>query len=194
MFTPYIVIISTSLLTIFGLNWLLGSYSVWYCLILTLLNFVLVVGVDGLFAFLIHSLPMRFFSPYKKFFKTNSAELKFYEFTRIKRWKDYVMELDGLGSFKKNKIDTTDPSYLLRFLQENCCGEIIHYFCLISGLANLIFLNYSFLTISLPIVIINAILNIPPIFIQRYNRPKLLRIYEIKSKRFENISVWECNK
>lgn len=182
MLAPYIIIICLGLLFTFTFNVIFTSLSVIYCLIVTLANFVVVLGVDALFAFLIHSLPKKIFSPYIKIFKTTAGEHTFYEKIGILKWKEYVAELGGLGKFKKNKVARTDSEYLFRFLQENCCGEIIHYFCILAGFANLLFLNHYFLNFSLPIIIINAILNTPPIFIQRYNRPRLLRVYELKCR------------
>ncbi|MEG2014496.1 MAG: hypothetical protein RR086_02080, partial [Clostridia bacterium] len=177
------IIMGIGLTAIITLNTIFAQLSFWYCLIVSLLNFICVFAMDGLFAFVIHKIPMKHFSPYKKIFLTSAREHTFYEKIKIRKWKDYIMELDSWGNFKKDKIGSTDPQYMLRFLQENCCGEIIHYFCLISGVANLIFLNYHFLNFSLPIIIVNLILNIPPIFIQRYNRPKLLHIYELKQPK-----------
>ena len=49
-----------------------------------------------------------------------------------------------------------------------------------SGQSNL------FLTVALPVAIVNAILILLPAFVLRYNLPKLIRLYEFKRKQKEN--------
>ena len=93
--------------------------------------------------------------------------------------------------FRKNKIeDPKNPEYLRRFILEACYGVIIHYvslplsfiimlfdFKMYTGESNL------FLTVALPVAIVNAVLIVLPAFILRYNLPKLIRLYEISLKR-----------
>ena len=52
---------------------------------------------------------------------------------------------------------------------------------------------YLLLMIMLPLMIINFVLNIPPVLIQRLNRPKLLRIYELELKK-NSLKGQSCNK
>lgn len=191
MLAPYIIIICGGLFSIILLNTLLTTLGIWYCIIITMLNFVLVLGVDIIIAWFIHSLPIKWFSPTKRIFKVYNWENKFYGNIGINKWKGYVAELGGLGKFRKNKVRALESSFMLRFLQESCCGEIIHGFCVIAGLANLVLINYHFLNFALPVVLVNAFLHIPPILIQRYNRPRLLRVYTLAKRREEKATFDE---
>lgn len=183
MLAPYIIIIVVGLFLTCLFNALFSGLTLLTCLILTMLNFILVLGVDIVIALSIHALPIKWFSPYKKIFNVKKAEVKFYEKIKIRKWKSYVADLGGIGNFSKKKLQGTESEYLLRFLQEGCCGEIIHYFCVIAGVSNLLFINHWFLNFSLPIISVNAFLNLLPIFIQRYNRPKFLFVYEKKKEK-----------
>lgn len=131
--------------------------------------------IDGICAYLIHELPDRWFDTNKKMFKVGKKERKFYDYLHIKNWKDKVWELGGMGGFRKNKIkDANDPEYLKQFIIESNKGIIIHFAGLIVGFVLLFIIPYEYiLTISLPVCIVNLVLNILPIFVLRYNIPKL---------------------
>ena len=94
-------------------------------------------------------------------------------------------------SFRKNKISNpNDPEYLKRYILEACYGVIIHYvsvpFSFLIMLCD--YKMYSgnsimFLTIALPVAIVNAVLILLPAFILKHNLPKLIRLYEFKSRQ-----------
>jgi hypothetical protein len=175
----YMSIIGISVVILSIVNIVLGS-NIWglneWWIIAILVGCVIVeFAIDGLMAYLIHELPDKWFEPDKKLYKVSKKERKFYNFLRIKKWKDKVWELGGLGGFRKNKIvDANDYNYLKQFIIESNKGIVIHWAGIVMGCALMLIIPVEYiLTVSLPVCVVNAILNIMPIFVLRYNIPKL---------------------
>ena len=138
-------------------------------------------ALDGLFAFLVHIMPNKWFEIDKKFYNVSNGERKFYEKIKIRKWKDKVWELGGLGGFSKKSLQSSnDKEYLKRFLIESNKGVLTHIFGCFVGFALIpIYLPFSCIwSISFPIAIVNLILNLPSLIILRYNTPKLLAGYK----------------
>lgn len=172
-----VIWISVAILSI--INIVLGTnvwgLNEWWCIAILSGSAVLEFAIDGLMAYVIHELPDKWFDLNKKIYKVGKKERKFYDFLHIKKWKDKVWELGGLGGFRKNKIaDCNDPQYLKQFIIESNKGVIIHWAGIVVGFVLLLIIPVEFIfTISLPVCIVNMILNILPIFVLRYNTPKL---------------------
>ena len=90
------------------------------------------------------------------------------------------------GFSKKHIKDPNDPEYIKTFIVECNKGTVEHFVSIFAGfLCIFIFpLKYA-LVIGVPVAIINVILNILPIFILRYNIPKL----KVVLKRAERVSA-----
>lgn len=141
---------------------------------------IAICGFSSAFIMLItRILPKKVFNPYRKRYKTFNKESNFYNKIGIKKWKDKVPELGKIGGFAKNKLNSpNDPGYLYRFLTEICIAESLHTLSIIMGALIFFILPPKYLlTIALPIFLINGILHILPVLIQRYLRPKMLKIY-----------------
>ena len=90
-------------------------------------------------------------------------------------------EIGHFTGFRKNKIaDPKSVEYLDRFLLEACYGELGHFWSVFLGFATLLLGFIPFfpkmslwLSISIPVAIINALMNLPSLFILRYNSYKL---------------------
>ena len=159
----------------------------WYLTILFVFaSIIYVIIIDGLTATIVHHLPKKIADPYR--FKTKKWEKKFFNFIKIKKWKDYIPEIgEATVDFAKDKLQTnSDSSYLYLFLIEMGYAEIIHIVSFFTGflIIFLIPLRYA-LFIGLPVGIINIIFNLLSALIQRYNRPKLLIVYERTKKKEE---------
>ena len=126
--------------------------------------------------------------PPKKRFKVSDKEKQLYLKLKIKNWKDKVPELGKLEGFSKSKIaDPKNPDYIFKFLTETCIAESLHFLSIVFGL--LIFFivpSKFFIIISLPIFLLNTILHLLPIIIQRYIRPKFLKIYNHLNERYKD--------
>ena len=174
------------------LNIILNNTEPWYVYILyTVVLTIMAVLIDGIVAWIIRSLPEKYFDYHKKVFTTSEKEKKFYKIIDVKRWKEKVLELGMFTSFRKNKIsDPNNPEYLKRYILEACYGVIIHYISVPFGFLIMLcdYKMYSsnsniFLTIGLPVALVNAVLILLPAFVLKYNLPKLIRLYEYKNKK-----------
>lgn len=148
----------------------------WNALGITALCTVCVVVIDGLTATLARLLPASFAEHTKRMFQVSAKEKAFYEHIRIRRWKERIPELGHCTGFRKNKIaKPKDEAYLNRFLMEICYGEIGHFFSCITGFCTLFLCLYekSWLEMALWVSIVNAVLNVLPLFVLRYNSYKL---------------------
>lgn len=163
----------------------------WLYIILVVAFTVLVILLDGVVAFIIRKLPEKWFSQNKGIYKTAKWEMKFYNFLKVQKWKDHVPELGSFTGFHKNKVvDPFDNDYIARFILEARYGVAIHYF---SAPASFLILLADYrlytgqsniwLTIALPVALVNVVLILLPAFILKYNLPKLVRIYDANLRK-----------
>lgn len=158
----------------------------WVYILFTIGFTIMAVVIDGIVAFAIRKMPEKWFEKNRGIFKTGERELAFYEFLRVKKWKDYVPELGCFTGFHKNKLaNPFDNKYIWRFIIESRYGVAIHFYSVPTSFLLLLldWRMYSgesniWLTIGLPVAIVNAILIVLPAFILKYNLPRLLRIYD----------------
>ena len=88
-----------------------------------------------------------------------------------------------LVGFNKTEIgEIQNNSHILKFMEETVYAEYIHILSTLIGILVAFVETDLFLFISLPYIIGNFIINLMPIIVQRYNRPKLMILYE-RNKR-----------
>lgn len=158
---------------------------------LYLLLAVAICGImAGIITLITRILPAKVFSPYRHRYKVSSKENKFYNKLKIKKWKDKIPELGKLSGFAKTEIaEPNNPQYIFKFLTENCIAEALHFYSIVAGLLVFVFLPREYVfTIGLPIFFLNMLLHIMPIFVQRYLRPKFLKIYNRLISQNEKIN------
>ena len=187
--TVCVLIISASLFFIFSTNF-------FYLLGFTAIAAVLSIVVDALVATVCRLLPERFANHESKVYTVSAKEKSVFEKLKIRKWKDKVPEIGHFTGFRKNKIaDPKSVEYLERFLLEACYGEMGHFWSLFFGFSLLLLGFIPFfptmslwLAISLPVAIINIFLNLPSLFILRYNSYKLeiLRKSNLKKQQRAN--------
>lgn len=161
----------------------------WYFVSLWVLgSVVLVIIIDGITAAVIHKMPEKLFIPER--FKERKGERGFFNFIRIKKWKDKIPEIGELTcDFSKSNInDPNDPKYIYKFLIEMGYAEAIHFISCLTGVLIILLVAFTLplkamLSISLPVIIINSGYNIISALIQRYNRPKLYKLYIRKTRQ-----------
>ncbi len=147
----------------------------------TALAVIVSILLDGLCAYALRQIPERKLNHESFWFKERAWERKFYEKTLIRKWKDIIPELGGvLKYFDKSHVKPQiDSKYIKKFIAETCYGEIMHLLAIFVAPAILFILPPRFLlTVSLPVLVVNILLQIPPIMVQRYNRPKLVLAYK----------------
>lgn len=172
----YLSIISTASLFIGVSTALIFKVSFFASFGCTWLAILAVVVVDALTATLCRLLPGKCANPEKKVFNVSNKEKRFYEKLKIRKWKDLVPEIGQFTGFRKNQIvDPKSVEYLDRFLAEICYGEIGHIVSVFTGFLILwLFPSTGFwISIALSVAVINALMNLPSLFILRYNSYKL---------------------
>lgn len=162
------------------------GFSVSYAVLATIINTVAVIVLDGIFALFIRRIfPERWFNHENKFFTVSLKEKKFYEKIGIKSWKDKIPELGGFTKLKKSKIENPySNEYLSRYLLEACYGVIIHIVTAFTGFLIIFICPLEFwLCFGFPVAFVNAVLNVLPVFVLRYNTYKLKILFKRNEKR-----------
>lgn len=143
-------------------------------------------GLDLIISLVVVLLPKRFFHPFSKAYQTYAFEKKWYQSLKIKLWKDKIPIGKGplLVGFAKNKVEQTNNNeYVLRFLTDSCRAEVMHW---ISAFMPFLFVAFRYpnfyFSIGIYIAFVNFVLQIMPVMVQRYNRPKLKALYERNKK------------
>ncbi len=171
-----IVAIITSLITSFCFE-----ISFIYVFGVMWLGIILVIAIDGITSAICRFLPKGCANFNSKIYLVSKKEKKFYDNIKIKSWKEKIPEIGHLTGFRKNKvIDPKNKDYIHRFLTEICYGELGHFISQFTGLLLLLlpFFKPIWVILCIVIVAVNAILNLLPLFVLRYNSYALLRVYE----------------
>ena len=178
----YGIVILGSDILILLLNWLLrggGLPELGKAALAVFGGTVLVIAIDGLFAFLIRRLPEKWFAPGARLFHVGKKERDLLGKLGVKRWKHLVPELGFLSGFPKDRIGgTRDGAHIARFLLESNYGVAIH---LENALCGLFLPAFPFLrrfAVWFPIFFVNLFLSFLPAMILRYNTPPLRRLYK----------------
>lgn len=199
----YLCIIGISMVIIMSFNILFNltkfGITPTYVVLGTILGVIFSIAIDGLVAFLIRQIPERKFNPFAKFFREGKYERKFYEKTNIRNWKDLIPELGKtLKYFDKTQV-TQKPTaeYMMKFLKETCYAEVMHLAIIPAAfILGLIFPFKYFWCLSFPIILVNIFLQILPVFVQRYTRPKLVKAYQrmLKYEDFNKEKIDEAKE
>lgn len=185
-----IILVSTVIIAVPNIIFRPGGEQWYIYLIMTIAAVIASFLIDGLVAFIGRRLPKKWMNPNYKIFHTSEREMKFYEAIGVRKWKDKVPELGGFTSFHKNKLrDPWNNEYVERYMLEVCYGVIIHLFSPFFGFL-IVLLDYKmytgwswmWLTIMIPVAIVNGILILAPAFILKYNLPKLKMLWDINMK------------
>lgn len=185
MFRYYIISIIAAMAVIFGANAAFvvphGEISYLSVLAYTVLAVAVAFAADAIAALVSRYLiPKKFYDPLAKRFRCHKKEKKLYVKLGIRKWKDKIPETGGLlvGFQKKKALDLHDNEYIYKFMQETCYAEVMHAWSVPLGFITLAFCPAPLrLTVALPVAIVNAILQLLPVAVQRFIRPQLLRVY-----------------
>ena len=203
MFRYYIIAIIVGNILIGVINGLIGlpGYStpvaMLVCLGVSVLFTVLEFGLDALIAWLTRLLPEKAVDPFRKIYRVAKWEKKVYKKLGIVKWKDKIPEAGGLlASFQKKKVlDFHDNEYIMTFMRESVYAEVMHVISAIAGLAvpalcavrllwpDVIPQVHWCVRIALPVALVNFLLQVLPVLVQRYVRPQLMSVYLRNQKR-----------
>ncbi|CAM3571742.1 MULTISPECIES: hypothetical protein [Saccharibacillus] len=122
-------------------------------------------------------LPAAWYRKNDWFFAERSFEKKAYKKIRLDRWKHKLPEAGGLWKFqKKNLNEKITVDYADKFILETKYGEVGHFAMAILGFACIAVNPHEYVGMALICAGVNVVVQIPFCLIQRYNRPRLIRL------------------
>lgn len=137
--------------------------------------------------FIGHLLPLTFLET-----DTCLTQLQFWEqdrhwyekVLRIKLWKDRLPEAGGFfqGGFSKNSIRGGNYAVMSRFLAETRRAEYVHITIWLFWLVTILWTPRWGFLINL---VVGTALNLPCLWVQRYNRLRLQRLLLLKEQRLD---------
>ncbi|BED92404.1 MAG: glycosyl-4,4'-diaponeurosporenoate acyltransferase [Candidatus Paraimprobicoccus trichonymphae] len=149
---------------------LLDTYS--FCL-----NFLVLVVLNSISLIFVKTVNNNFFDNSKKIYTVFKWEQRFYSrFLKINFWKDKLPQHIGKNGFSKKNIASLNKNYLKAFVVETCRAEWFHLFFIISS-----FFCLFFNKVFWPVVLCMFV-NLPFVFIQRYNRIRISKLIIRKTK------------
>lgn len=174
----YLSTIGISMLIISALNIVFETASWYYVVISVVFCTAMEFAIDGSIAIVINKMPNKWFGVDNPSYHVSDFERTLYKKLNVRRWKDKVWELGGIGGFsKKNLVKPGDPEYIERFIIECNKGVLTHRLSYPAGFAiMLLFPNLAAFTVALPVSIVNLFLNILPTLALRYNTPMLRNV------------------
>jgi glycosyl-4,4'-diaponeurosporenoate acyltransferase len=115
-----------------------------------------------------------FFLPYREFHWEKGGFL-YSRVLMVRKWKDLLPELGLIlrGGHRKKALHDFTKQGLEKFLLESCRAEWTHL------LAILLFVLLSFFVpgkAALFLIVYGLIMNLPCIIVQRYNRPRVIKL------------------
>ena len=119
--------------------------------------------------------------PYKEYLCERGG--KVYEKLRIKAWQNRVPDMSKIlpSLVPPKQFSRGDTHRLPSMIQETCVAELVHGLLCLSGLACLELWPGVGGTV---ITLLNLVVNLAYVAIQRYNRPRLLRLLRNTEKRY----------
>lgn len=193
----YLCIIVACLFGFSGLNAYILGHSYWYVVGWMGGGIVAIILIDAIVASLCRLSPAKWYRHDSKVYTVGRKEKNFYEKLHIRKWKDIVPEIGHFTGFRKNKLDDPKSSeYVKRFLLESCYGVGGHFWSCIIGFILMIpypFTPRGWWLISLPVCVVNVILNLLTLFVLRYNSYKLEILYKSNLKREQRLKEQEAS-
>lgn len=173
----YLIIIFVAMLTVSLFNWLvLGwvfSSALFWVSVTTGIEIIITILLAILTGLCV---PKKIYNEHK-IYAVSKRELNFYHVLHINAWKDHVCELGFLGGFSKKKVVApNDPTYVDRFILEINKGMFMHAIGTLGSFLVLFVPVPGFWSISFVVAWVGAILNILPLMVLRYNKPRLLML------------------
>lgn len=184
----YLTVIGIAALIISVFNVAFETAAWYYVVVAVIWCIALQFALDGLIAIAINKMPDRWFSVDNPLYEVSEFERELYKRLQVRRWKDKIWELGGLGGFSKKRfVEPNNPEYVERFIIECNKGVLTHRLSYPIGfLAMLTLSGVCAFTIALPVAVVNLFLNILPTLALRYNTPKLKSaLKRLKRKELE---------
>jgi glycosyl-4,4'-diaponeurosporenoate acyltransferase len=110
-----------------------------------------------------------------KIYKFEASGLVYEKLFLVNKWKDKLPDGSKIlkEGFSKNKVDAMSLDYFKKFLIEVNRAELSHW---LQMLPAPMFFLFNLPIIGYLMIVYAVLFNLPFIIVQRYNRPKLIRI------------------
>ena len=190
----YLSVIGIAMLLISIVN-IAFDTAAWYNVVaLVVLCTAAQFALDGIIAIIIGQMPDKHFGVDNPHYSVSERERAFYNKIKVRKWKDKVWELGGLGGFsKKNLANPNSPEYIERFIIECNKGVLTHRLSYPIGFLPMLFIGgVCAFSIALPVATVNLFLNVLPTLVLRYNTPKLASM--LKRMRAKKLSEGDLNE
>jgi glycosyl-4,4'-diaponeurosporenoate acyltransferase len=149
-----------------------------------IIDIAVIATWSALVGYVFHRMPARWFGHDNALTKPRRWERDgrvWDDVLRVRRWKDRVPDAGGLFAGGMRKRDVThDPEQLARLVVETRRAELVHLAVLA---ISPVFLLWNPLWLAAVMVTYNIVANVPFMVIQRYNRPRLVRLLASTSRR-----------
>lgn len=151
---------------------------------------VIYMAVLGVLSFVLGRLvPKAWFHADKFPYRTSEGEQKIFKALRVKSWQAKVPDMSRI--FKRimpeKKMTAETVADVPRMLEETCVAELTHALLSVLGLAMLwIWPGVGGIIVTAVYILLGNVLFI---IIQRYNRPRLQRLYAMQQRKRERRSV-----
>lgn len=106
---------------------------------------------------------------------------KLFRALQVRKWKDWMPDMSRILPFLPEKEMQTDTSgqHVQQLVQETCKAECVHAALIVCSFGILTFWRDRWAALFLAVY--NLLGNVPFIIIQRFNRPRLVRLAKRKS-------------
>lgn len=150
--------------------------------LISLLNtafwFALHFGIAYLLSLLPDKAQLKLYDYNRPYFRVSEKETRRLSRLKVPLWKDRLPQFNAL--FDKRHIGEVSAEHIKEFITVTCQAEIIHLSIAVLGFLSLlfpvIFNDMDLFPMYLGIAIFIGLCQIPFVLIQRYNRPRLLRV------------------
>lgn len=154
-------------------------------------NLLIFILISLAMTFICEKLPAKLYNYKRWMFRERHWEKggKIYDsIFKVKKWKAKLPEISDFMRWRFNKkhLAETNNNYLSVFITESCKAEFTHWLIIIS---TVIFNFWNGFFSSFLLFLLATILNFPYIIIQRYNRPRLLRLIKINKQSDKSITA-----
>ena len=134
--------------------------------------------------FLSTKIPHAWINPNLRFFMSYAWEKngEIYEtLFHVRSWKDLVPDGSRMyrGTFSIKHLLTSDPEYLIFWLNESIRAELCHWAMIVPAF---FFFLWNDVLVSWLMVLYAILNNLVPIIMQRYNRPRMRRLIAQREK------------
>jgi len=147
--------------------------------VLTIVIFFILV--NGVFALLIRSLPLKLFDEKLAIYQVETLEKRLYRCLKVNRWKKYLPQAGWMTGFSRRRLPKEiDLAYVKRFVWEICCAMFGHFFMAFLGLlapllAYLPWMEGTNLMLWI-LAVIHFFFQFLYVMIQRYNLPRFIKL------------------